>query len=97
MRYILYAIWVLLVVLGVSFAVLNSHDVQINYFVGDKTLYFPFIMLIILVLGALLGVLALLPSFIRLKVHGYELKRKIKSLEKESAALSSIKEEMTDA
>jgi len=58
---------ILLIILGISFSILNSHDVSINYFVGQKTVYFPLLVLILLFMGALLSVIAMLPMIIKLK------------------------------
>lgn len=67
MRIVSIIISLLLIMLGVSFSVLNSHDVSINYFIGQKAIYFPLLVLILLFIGALLGVIALLPMIIKLK------------------------------
>jgi uncharacterized integral membrane protein len=56
-----------LIILGVSFSVLNSISIPINYFLGQRILYFPLICLMLLFLGALLGVLAMLPVIIKLR------------------------------
>jgi hypothetical protein len=42
--------------------------VPVNFFFGEKTIYFPLLFLMILFLGALLGMIALLPIIIKLKI-----------------------------
>lgn len=69
MRIFSYIICIILVILGVSFSVLNSHDVPINYFIAQKTIYFPLLVLILLFIGALLSVIAMLPMIIKLKFN----------------------------
>lgn len=60
---------IILIVFGVSFSVLNSIEVPINYFIGQKIIYFPLLSLLLIVIGALLGVLAMLPVMIKLKMR----------------------------
>ncbi|MCX7125936.1 MAG: lipopolysaccharide assembly protein LapA domain-containing protein [Gammaproteobacteria bacterium] len=81
MRLFLYLIWFILIIFGVSFSVLNSHSFPINYFIGQKTIYFPLLFLLLLFLGTLLGVFAMLPVIIKLKLKIHQLRQKIKSLE----------------
>lgn len=65
MRIFLHLLWIVLIFIGVAFALLNSTMVPVNFFFGTHTLYLPLLMLIILVVGALLGMLALLPKLMR--------------------------------
>ena len=67
MRLFSYIFCIILIILGVSFSVLNSHDVSINYFVAQKIIYFPLLVLILLFMGALLSVIAMLPMIIKMK------------------------------
>jgi uncharacterized integral membrane protein len=67
MRLLSLIISLLLIILGVSFSVLNSHDVSINYFIAQKTIYFPLLVLMLLFMGVLLGVIVMLPTIIKLK------------------------------
>lgn len=64
MRIFLYLLWIIFILIAASFALLNANMVTINYFFGEKAIYFPLLMLIILVAGAILGMLALLPKLI---------------------------------
>lgn len=69
MRILSYLICIILIIFGVSFSVLNSHEVPINFFLGQKTIYFPLLFLMILFIGALLGIIAMLPIIIKLKIR----------------------------
>lgn len=69
MRLLSIIISIILIIFGVSFSVLNSHDVSINYFIGQKTIYFPLLVLIILFIGALMSFIALVPTIIKLKLR----------------------------
>jgi uncharacterized integral membrane protein len=73
-RLLSYFSCLVLVIFGVCFSLLNSHDVPINYFFGQKTIYFPLLFLILLFLGALIGVIAMLPIIVKLKMKVYQLK-----------------------
>lgn len=69
MRLISYFFCLFFIILGVSFAVLNSYNVTFDYFVAQKIIYFPLLFLIILFVGILLGMLVMLPTIIKLKTH----------------------------
>lgn len=69
-RILSYLFCIMLIILGVSFSVLNSHEVPINFFLGQKTIYFPLLFLMVLFVGALLGVIAMLPIILKLKFRG---------------------------
>lgn len=69
MRLLSYIFCILLIIFGVSFSVLNSVEVPINYFIGQKIIYFPLLSLLLIVIGAVLGMLAMLPVIIKLKMR----------------------------
>lgn len=89
MRLVLNILWMILVFIGAAFAVLNSQSLTINYFFGQKTIPFSLIMLLILILGALIAIVFLLPGLIRNKIRILELKSKAHKLEKACAAYES--------
>ena len=68
MRILSYLISTILIILGVSFSVLNFR-ISRSFFSGQTTIYFPLLFLMILFLGALLGVIAMLPIIIKLKFN----------------------------
>ena len=67
MRYVIYIFWIIVILVGVTFASLNPQKLTINYYVNTATIHLPLLLLFTLVLGALLGVIAMLPSLIRTK------------------------------
>lgn len=81
MRIFLYLLWLVLIILGVSFAILNSHSVLVNYFFGQKTIYLPLLFVCLLFGGVLLGIIVMLPAFIKLKAQLHFSNQKIKSSE----------------
>lgn len=67
MRYVIYIFWIIVILVGVTFASLNPQKLTLNYYVNTTTIHLPLLLLLVLVLGALLGVIAMLPSLIRAK------------------------------
>ena len=57
--------------------------IELNYYVGVLDMPLSWLVVIILFIGALLGVLASLPMIIKLKQQKLKLERQIKSSEKE--------------
>ncbi len=90
MRYLAYIFWILIVILGISFASLNSSSVNINYYIGTVKLYVPLLLLIGLVIGALLGICAMLPLFFRMKCEVRKLRRQVKTAKHELTNLRTL-------
>ena len=90
LRLIGYLLLVLLVLVGLSFAVLNAQAVSLNYYLG--TLEVPLSMALVssLALGAVLGVLVSLVLLISLKRQVRRLRRKVETAEQEVANLRAI-------
>ena len=83
MRFITYAFWILVVLIGVSFAIINSHTVTIHYYVGSVDVYVPLLLLIELAIGALLGIVSMMPKYVKLKNSARKSRQRIKKLEQE--------------
>ena len=90
MRIFSYIIWILLIIIGASFAILNSQSLSLNYFIGKTTIYFPLLFLLLLLCGAILGFFAALPFIMRSKARNHRLKQKMKALEQEVANLRTM-------
>ena len=90
MRYIIYIFWIIIVLIGITFASLNSQKLAINYYVNTATVHLPVLLLIALVIGALLGVIAMLPSVVRSKGSNRRLKQRVKQIEQEVQNLRAI-------
>ena len=76
-----------LVVLGLSFAVLNSEPVALNYYFGYRDIPLSMIVVLALVLGALIGVLVSMGMILRLRQQAGGLRRKLHHAEKEADKL----------
>lgn len=74
----------------VTFTLLNSQPVKVNYYFGHFEIDLLIVMIICLALGALLGVTAALGKFISLKQELMRKDKKIKVTEKELENLRSL-------
>jgi len=78
-----------LIVLGLSFAVLNADPVPLNYYFGYREIPLSMIVVVALATGAVIGVLVSMGILLRQKQQMFRLRRQLKQAEK-SAASSSI-------
>lgn len=90
MHFIRYILVLIIILLGISFAALNAESVVVNYYVGSRTLPLSLLLMMILGLGALLGLLTCLGNLVRLKAKNIKLARHVKLLETEINNLRTI-------
>ena len=76
-----------LVVLGLSFAVLNAEPVSLNYYFGYRDIPLSMIVVLSLAGGALIGVLVSMGMILRLKQQAGRLRRQLRTAEKEADQL----------
>ncbi|MFW0057739.1 MAG: lipopolysaccharide assembly protein LapA domain-containing protein [Coxiella endosymbiont of Dermacentor silvarum] len=67
MRCIFYLFWILIILLGITFTVLNPQEIVLNYYLDTKSIYLPLFILLVLLIGVALGIIAFLPSWIKNK------------------------------
>lgn len=79
-----------MLLLGLSFAVLNSATVAINYYFGSSEIPLAVALVAALVVGALLGVTASLGLILRQRTRISALSRTIAVTEKEVSNLRSL-------
>ena len=72
-----------IVLFGLAFHLKNNQLIELNYYVGAINLPLSLLAVLVLCLGALLGVLASLPVIIKLKRQNMKLDKQIKNSEKE--------------
>ncbi len=88
---VLSAILILVVlVLTISFSVINAHSVVINYYFGTSELPLALLLVLAVVAGALLGVAAVITMVLRLRLEVARLRRNAKITEKEISNLRSM-------
>ena len=91
MKRIINIILILIVtVFTVTFTLLNSQPVKVNFYFGSYELDLLVVMVICLVLGVLLGVMAALGKMLSMKKELMRKERKIKVTEKEVENLRSL-------
>ena len=75
---------VILVVLGLSFAVLNSQSVALNYYFGARDIPLSMIVVVSLVAGAVTGILVSLGTIVRLKQQTGSLRRRLRTAQRDA-------------
>ncbi|KTD30680.1 hypothetical protein Lmac_0496 [Legionella maceachernii] len=90
MRLFMMLIYLILIVLGVSFAALNASSVQVNFYFKTVSMPVSVLMTIMLGVGLLLGFLFFLYRYWRLKVDYLKIRNQLRMTEKEIKNLRSI-------
>ena len=78
---------IIVVVFGLSFAVLNAEPVSLNYYFGYRDIPLSMVVVLSLAVGAVTGVLVSVGMILRLKQQLGSLRRKLKTAEKQSCPL----------
>jgi len=73
---------IVLVVFGLSFAVLNAEPVSLNYYFGYREIPLSMVVVLSLAVGAVIGVLVSMGMILRLKQQLGGLRRKLQVAEK---------------
>jgi len=79
-----------LIVFGITFAVLNAEPVTLNYYLGMIDLPLSMIAVLCLVGGVIIGLLVNLFTILRLKQQAGSLKRQLRAAEKEADRVSLL-------
>lgn len=91
MTRILGLIFLLLVLMiGLTFAVLNANPVTVNYYFGSREAPLSLVLVLALIVGAVLGVLATTGLVLRLKRENSRLQRANRVAEREVANLRTM-------
>lgn len=90
MRIIMTIFYLLLIIVGISFAGLNASSVQINVYFATLTLPVSVLIILMLGMGVLLGFCMFLGRYWRLKAEHRKLKNQLKLTEKEIRNLRAI-------
>lgn len=85
MRIFSYFFLFIVVLLGFTFAVLNAEPVNLNYYVGARSISLSLLLVLCVGIGVLVGLLITFVSIIRVKRENRQLKNALKSLEKTTA------------
>ena len=90
MKYIVTLFWLIVACLVAFFTTMNSFSVVLHYPLGSMKIYFPLLLCLILIVGAILGLCALIPAFIYWKTHTMKFNSEIKRHRKEIDNLRTL-------
>jgi len=90
MRILMLVTYILLIIIGVSFAALNASSVVVNFYVKTVTMPISVLMTIMLGTGILIGFILFIGRYWRLKIEYRKIKSQLKLTEKEIKNLRSI-------
>lgn len=83
-------IFLLVLTLGLSFAILNAEPVELDYYFGSQRLSLSLVVLITLIMGVLAGVVASLGVIIKLKREISRLRKANQAVDAELASLRTL-------
>lgn len=78
MRIFSYIILLIIIILGVTFAVLNAELVKLNYYFGSIEISLSLLLVLSLGIGVIIGLLLALKSILKLKRKNYQLRKESK-------------------
>lgn len=90
MRYVVAIFWLIIIVLAIIFVALNSNHVELNYYTGKREVYMPLLLFVTLVVGAILGVLAMVPVWLKAKQQRRCMRSRLRDAEQELKNLRNI-------
>ncbi len=90
MKIFSYIVVLFLIVLGISFAILNAGQVSIHYYIGVSHLPLSLLLVFSFGIGLIIGLLLTGVVILRLKAQKRSLKKRLKVVEKEIENLRTI-------
>ena len=90
MRILLLVFYILLIIIGISFAALNASSVQVNFYIKTVSMPISVLMTIMLGVGILIGFRLFINRYWRIKIECRKMKNQLKLTEKEIKNLRSI-------
>lgn len=90
MRILTCFIVLIVILIGITFATLNSGPVTIHYYVGQHTFSLSLLLVLVFSAGSLLGLIVGFWLLLKLKVKNYRLAQHLKIAEKEIQNLRTI-------
>ena len=83
-------IFLVLVIFGIVFAVLNADPVKLNYYFGSQEVALSLILVLAMIVGAILGVIASASMIISARREVMKLRKSVELAEKEVTNLRAI-------
>ena len=90
MRILMLVTYLVLIILGVSFAALNAASVQVNFYFKTVSMPISVLMTIMLGIGVFIGFILFVFRYWRLKIECHSVKNQLRMTEKEIKNLRSI-------
>lgn len=90
MRIITYIVLLIVILIGITFAILNPVDVTIHYYIGHRTLPLSLLLVAAFAIGSLLGLFVGFWLLVKIKIKNYRLRQRLKVAEKEIENLRAI-------
>lgn len=90
MRIITYLFILVVILFGISFAVLNLESVTVNYYFGQSSLPLSLLLVLVFALGCLIGMLVGFLLLLKQKLKTYRIRQRLKLAEKEIENLRAI-------
>lgn len=88
MRILGLLIILILIVLGVSFAILNSDAVHVNYYFGADVMPLSLLIIGTLIVGIILGWLVMILKVLKVRMENRRLRKRVEQLEKSITTVS---------
>lgn len=93
MRIFSYLLAIILILFGLSFALLNATPVKLNYYLGSVSLSLSLLLILTVGVGIILGFIFSLGPLFRLRRKNHHLRNRVRELEQQ--ATLPIPERMT--
>lgn len=89
-RIVIFAVLLLVMLLGLSFALMNANSVRLMYYFGEVQAPLSLVVVLAIALGAFLGVLASMGMVVGQKREIAKLRKSVKIAEEEVSNLRSL-------
>ena len=85
-KIIIFVVLLVVLIMALSFSVINAHTVQLNYYLGNIELPLSFLIVGAIIVGAFLGVAAMTRSLVGQRLEIARLRRSVKTNTRVSAS-----------
>ncbi len=90
MRIVMLVFYIILIVIGVSFAALNASSVEVNFYFKTLSMPIAVLMTLMLGIGIIIGFILFISRYWRLKIECRRIRNQLQIMEKEIKNLRSI-------
>lgn len=90
MRILSYFFFLAILIFGVTFAILNSESVTINFYLGQRSMPLSLLLVLVFTVGCLIGMVVGFWLLIKAKMTNYRLRQRLVLAEKEIENLRAI-------